>query len=342
MINFKRGFIEKLAQLTAPEQTEQPVQQPGSFMDKAKTFAKDKVVPTVQKGVDTAEQFWNDLPEETKADIGGFAAQKATQMAFNKAIGLAYPKFKLDDAVNNVNTFYNDIVLPTKQEFAGVPGKDYDDKYYTPDFMKDKANVAQKVMFGAPIYGYVSPLDVKNKINLNRPTMRQAIKKFPEMLESVLTHEGTHLQNRDAPFILNMATKTHGGVSDVEQKKLDEAYGFTPAMMGKMYGMAPHLGRIGKMEEATVNREYRKALYDKLKTQLGHNPTYDEFKEYVGNLTPQEVEQTYRDNVHNGYMDLHRQDHKKPLTPAQIEAMRRAWLEVARNNGSAGQYSGMA
>ena len=93
--------------------------------------------------------------------------------------------------IDDVNTFYNNIVLPTKLEFGGVPGKDYDPKYYIKNFPK---KVSIEYYSGKPTdnFGYVSPADASSIVHLSKDFGGQ----------SAFVHELAHLQNRDAPYYL--------------------------------------------------------------------------------------------------------------------------------------------
>lgn len=187
------------------------------------------------------------------------------------------------DDIDDVNTFYNNIVLPTKQEFGGVPGRDYDPKYYVKDFPK---KVGTRYFDGLNASGYASPRDVFNTVHL------QSTVGGP----SVFVHELTHLQNRDAPFFLrrlpifrNYAPVAHAGASPQEDRTLTRAYHFGPSALQAGYGKKHRDVKHGLMEQATTNREYRYKIWKDLSKQLGHPATYDEFKQHVRSMPQNEI-----------------------------------------------------
>lgn len=301
--------------------------------------AKEKLDEILAK-VEKARAAFNEIPEPFRSAI----QTEFERSVFDAAVKLTYPNYDISGAVADANDFYNEDVLPRKQMYAGEPGKDYDPRYYVGDMMADNANIVQDIRKNIPIYGYTSPMDVGNKIHLNTPRLMDMLKLYPEMLGSTLVHEGTHLTNRDSPYLLRFGAKPNSGLSDAERRKLKDAYGFDDSMMRLFYGPQPKkvLDLHANAEAAAVNREFRYAVRNVLKEQLGRNPTFEELNEYIDGLSTEDIENVFRNNVHNGYVDYMRSRTGGRIDRRKAEALRRAWKEVARNGRGYGNGYSMA
>ena len=201
--------------------------------------------------------------------------------------------------IQDVNTFYNTIVLPTKQEFGGIPGKDYDPKYYVKDFP-----LKTKVMYDNPgdsFGGYVSQDDLRNKAYLS-PRFND------DTTRSMFVHELTHLQNRDFPYkwrrYVPFGTLVpHSGASAAEDRKLLQAYRFGREAVGPFYEDKEDITQHYLNEQATTNREYRYALWRQLSSRLGKPATYEEFKKYITEMPQTEILNNLDLLLPNGYME---------------------------------------
>lgn len=244
--------------------------------------------------------------------------------------------------VNNVNAFYNNIVLPTKNEYAGTPGVDYDGSRYGNDFA-----------LTTPIHYYFNPFSsyagwantTKGRdININ-----SAFTPLTDP-ESTIVHELAHQQNIDSNRRSAYNARTggpHAGLSSRERDTLDRAYDFSGygarGMFRKSYddlvnGWRLPWGRIsGRQEDHTTNREYRYAIYKDMSKSLGRAPTYDEFKEYIKSMPLQEIKRRAL-NTPNDYVNPRRW---KNADRNRLEALRKAWLEVAGSThiGSVGNVT---
>ena len=284
-----------------------------------------KVVDLLNEG----KIAWDSLPEDTRGAIVSYAGPYLSQKAIDGLVALKYPKFDLDSTVEDVNDFYNRVVVPTKERYAGTPGKDYDDRNYRKDFVKD-LDVHQDVKAFAPVYGWSSPMDIRNGVHLNRPPLYRTMARWPDIIDSVITHEATHEQNNDTPSL--GIGRPHSGVSRREQDIADRAYGFDADAMAPFYPKLSSRRRelFGKMEEITTNREFRRAIDREITRQLGHPPSVDEFVSWVDKASPEELRRLRADNVFSGYAEAWRRKYPR-LSPKQIEAWRRALKEVAYN-----------
>lgn len=294
----------------------------------------EKAIELLNRG----QLMWDEIPPELQGVILSVGTDKIAPWAFDRILSLKYPDFDMDAAVENVNDFYNRIVQPTKERFGGEPGKDYNAENYRSDFVKD-LGIAQHSDVFKPVYGWSSNTDLRNKVHMNKPTLARIVEQFPDAVEYVLAHEGTHEQNNDTPaFGLGRA---HSGVSKDEQGKLDEAYGFDAKSMKPFYPAQGAKARkaLAAMEEATSNREFRLALDRMFREQLGRSPDVDEFIRMLDSMPDKEL-QRFREEapVFNGYIEDWRKRVPK-LDRKQLEAWRRALREVASN--AAAQRNGV-
>ncbi len=174
-----------------------------------------------------------------------------------------------------IKDFFNDIQFPTKQEFGGRPGIDYNDSKYRNGFWNDA-----KIYYGD-----------KDSEGITWPwgSLRIPITDNGQLDESTLVHELQHYMDRDSvPFV-------QSGRSRADNAKLQSGYAFNKSdMVGYIPGTKWYAKKI---EPSSTNAEYRYKLYKQLlrenmKAGKG-KPTYEQFKEYIRTLPADQLVQYY-------------------------------------------------
>lgn len=116
----------------------------------------------------------------------------------------------------------------------------------------------------------------------------------------------------------------------------DAAYGFDADMMRKFYPMQGRRARraLAEMEEATSNREFRRALDTAVEQSTGEKPNIDSFVQMIDQMSDDELQRFRQEApVFNGYVDEWRK--RKPvLDKMELDAWRKALKEVAFNGAS--------
>lgn len=331
----------------------------------------------------------------------------------------------VEDAKERVAKFNDTITLPTKKEFAGVPGKDWNSGRYTTgmplktelfadkDIPKSRAEEIFPIFSGAlrqNVAGYVDGRDKNPTLHFNKDLLNR------DSAESTMVHEQAHDQNQDVDRrgVFRKLMDSRNGVpspvgsgrSSVENEKLNKAYRFGPDDITNVNAQYVPQSTV-MAEQATTNREYRYAIWKDLAKKLGRDPTYDEFKDHIKNMSLDDIysrfakfPNAYADNSQNNrfwaikehgdpdtfsfgddmndpgphgdflrgirkrhedtynrwkgvngpgalwFEDLNRKGEKyrKSLEENKewLEDLRRAWLEVAKNNLNSGRLHGAA
>lgn len=177
----------------------------------------------------------------------------------------------LREAVDRINRFTENISMPTKREFAGDPEKDYNDLRW-----QNRKDVDVE-MFPARskpgVAGYVDNWDDDGTAK-EGPLVHVSDQYLenPENLVPTLAHENNHWQNMD---VVEGGT----GRSERERQILDAAYNFDEDDLEGMTMATP------LQEEGATNAELRALVWQSLSDSLGRDATYDEFKDYINNMT---------------------------------------------------------
>lgn len=239
----------------------------------------------------------------------------------------------------DVISFFDDIKYPMAQENKpGIVGsgirwqKDTDGVHFHP-FHSVKPNFTWSDDFELDPKRY-SGLYRNGAIYINP-------NRNPEQIKSTLVHEMSHhLQQEYLPHGLSVSLSDglslslpdfkNKGLTPEDTKKLSDAYGFTNHDTDLQSSLNDKTFNTG--EEYATNSEYQFKVYQQLKRKLGRNPTYEEYKKHINNLSAYTLRGIYRD-FPNGYIynSVNRQG--MPDEP-KLEAFRKALLEVANNRST--------
>ena len=193
----------------------------------------------------------------------------------------------LRDAVDRMNRFTENISIPTKREFAGDPGEDYNDLRW-----QDRSDMGVE-MFPAwsrpGVSGYVNNVD-DDGTSTEGPLvhLRDQYLGDKDNLVTTLAHENNHWQNIDV-------ADGGSGRSAREMKLLDDAYNFDENDLGDETDGTP------LQEEGATNAELRALLWQSLSDRLGRDATYEEFKDYISNMTLSDFWEQIYDKTDSGY-----------------------------------------
>ena len=267
------------------------------------------------------------------------------------------------DAMSMAGDFHDRIQVPTKREFAGVPGKDYDAANWQPGFrpraMADRlddlsgtAAVASRDKSGNPWVTFNDRFGFTDNGYLNA-----------DQLYPWAAHEVNHLESVDAmPGSGGRITgdpREGSGRSEKEREILDDAYRFDKEFWKFIGGDDKKGVNSANAEQGGTNTQYRANIDAELTMRLGRKPTYKEFKDFIKGMSYDDILDRYK-RYANGYvkMDMLKDDNireeasnmirngmsEKDVQDAlwkkydpikkdteRAEAIRKAWLEVARN-----------
>ena len=180
---------------------------------------------------------------------------------------------RVSELSDRLRRFNETIQIPTKREFAGTGYDDSKWREYSP---------YTTVLFGDEYPGtavaFTTPEDYvgeNDKPVLHIREGKALDKEYEDLVMPTLAHEYSHWQNGD----VDPDEKNKGsGRSPVEQQKLKEAYGFTDSDLGGTTAGSP------VAEAGATNAELRAMIWQTLSDKLGRDATYDEFKNYIGNM----------------------------------------------------------
>jgi len=267
------------------------------------------------------------------------------------------------DAMAMAGDFHDRIQVPTKKEFAGVPGKDYDDTYWRPGFrpraratrmdnLKGTMAVASRSHAGDPWVTFNDRMGF-----LPKGGYMEAKKLYP-----MAAHEVGHLSSMDVlPGTGGRVTGDPlegSGRSKRERDILDAAYRFDKGFWGALAGGDEKGINKANAEQGATNTGYRASIDAELADRLGRKPTYQEFKDYIKGMSAKDIKDRYK-RYANAYIKMIMMQDGSAVDKAfdmkskgmsdediqetlwkdfdpigddkeRIEAIRKAWLEVAR------------
>lgn len=195
-------------------------------------------------------------------------------------------------------SFHENFILPTKKEFGGTPGVDYDAEVYENPYtykgvirrIFDEKQWAE--LFGQPRAAglHITGTPLGDQINLRK--------------DSGLDTQAVNIHETNHEFQARNPNRANGGVSDNDKKKLDAAYRFTKQDLSPFY--TDPTEELVSQEEHSTNGEFQFEIYKNLSRQLGRPASLEETRSYIENMTPEQVFSLFNGDKRNGYVEHNR------------------------------------